>query len=95
MIVNKSRAQWHASLMKIPIKIDEIEKIPLISEEIKAKLKSNQKVFLQRGAPFCHLSRVEGSLGDLTIGCNLIAMVCLCIFSLYFLYHKNVNSFLT
>ncbi|KAF3333834.1 mechanosensitive ion channel protein 1 [Carex littledalei] len=74
MIVNKSRAQWHASLMKIPIKIEDIEKVPLISEEIKATLRSNPKVFLGRDAPFCYLSRLEGSLGDLTIGCNLRAM---------------------
>lgn len=75
MIVNKSRAQWHVSLMKIPIKIEDIEKVPLISEEIKAVLRSNPNVFLGRDAPFCYLSRLEGSLGDLTMGCNLKAMV--------------------
>ncbi|XP_078178024.1 mechanosensitive ion channel protein 1, mitochondrial-like [Carex rostrata] len=74
MIVNKSRAQWHVSLMKIPIKIEDIEKVPLISEEIKAALRSNPNVFLGRDAPFCYLSRLEGSLGDLTMGCNLKAM---------------------
>lgn len=92
IIVNKSRAQWHASLMQIPVKIEEIEKIPLISEEIKAYLKSNPNVFLGRDAPFCYLSHLEGSLGDLTIGCNLRAMVCFCLLSLYFLIPGSVRS---
>lgn len=83
MIVNKSRAQWHVSLMKIPIKIEDIEKVPLISEEIKAALRSNPNVFLGRDAPFCYLSRLEGSLGDLTMGCNLKAMVSFCLFFIF------------
>ncbi|KAJ4770881.1 Mechanosensitive ion channel protein [Rhynchospora pubera] len=74
MIVNKSRAQWHSSVIKTPIKIEDIEKIPLISEEIKEVLKSNPKVFLGRDAPFCYLSRLEGSSGELTISCSLKAM---------------------
>ncbi|KAJ3680295.1 hypothetical protein LUZ60_016573 [Juncus effusus] len=74
VIVNKSRAQWRSSVTKIPVRIEDIEKIPSISEEIKAALRANPKVFLEKDAPYCYLSRLESSFGELTIGCNLKAM---------------------
>ncbi|XP_034578995.1 mechanosensitive ion channel protein 1, mitochondrial isoform X2 [Setaria viridis] len=67
MIVNKSRAQWHVSVSKLPLRTEDIEKIPTITEEIKAMLVSNPKI----DAPYCYLSRLEGSHGELTIGCNI------------------------
>jgi mechanosensitive ion channel protein 1/2/3 len=75
VIVNKSRAQWRASLTKIPIKFEDLEKIPPISEEIKNMLATNPNVFEGKDAPFCYLSRLESSYGELTIGCNLRSMV--------------------
>ncbi|XP_038976144.1 mechanosensitive ion channel protein 1, mitochondrial-like isoform X2 [Phoenix dactylifera] len=74
VIVNKSRAQWRASVTKIPIRIHDIEKIPLISEEIKSMLHSNSKVFLEKDVPYCYLSRIENSFAELTLGCNLKSM---------------------
>lgn len=74
VIVNKSRAQWRASLTKIPIRIDDIEKIPNISEEISSMLRAHPKVFLEKDAPYCYLSRIE-SYAELTLGCNLKSMV--------------------
>ncbi|KAJ1280513.1 hypothetical protein BS78_04G238700, partial [Paspalum vaginatum] len=71
MIVNKSRARWHVSVLKLPLRIEDIEKIPTITEEIKAALLSNQKV----DAPYCYLSRLEGSRGELTGGCNIQSTV--------------------
>ncbi|KAF8768616.1 hypothetical protein HU200_007166 [Digitaria exilis] len=67
MIMNKSRAQRHVSLSKLPLRTEDIEKIPTITEEIKAMLMSNPKI----DAPYCYLSRLEGSRGELTIGCNI------------------------
>ncbi|XP_066328237.1 mechanosensitive ion channel protein 1, mitochondrial-like [Miscanthus floridulus] len=67
VIVNKSRAQWHASVAKLPVRIADIEKIPAITEEIKVMLMSNSKI----DAPYCYLSRLESSTGELTIGCNI------------------------
>ncbi|OEL29055.1 Mechanosensitive ion channel protein 1, mitochondrial, partial [Dichanthelium oligosanthes] len=67
MIVNKSRAQWHVSVAKLPLRTEDIEKISAITEEIKAMLVSNPKI----DAPYCYLSRLEGSRGELTIGCNI------------------------
>ncbi|XP_010426808.1 PREDICTED: mechanosensitive ion channel protein 1, mitochondrial-like [Camelina sativa] len=74
VIVNKSRAQWRAIASKIPLQIDDLDKIPEISNEIKEMLKANTKVFLGKEAPHCYLSRVEKSFAELSIGCNLKQM---------------------
>ena len=77
MIVNRSRANWRASVTKIPIRIEDIERVPSASEEIKNMLRSNQNVSFDSDVPYCYLSRLESSYGELTIGCNLKNMVCL------------------
>lgn len=75
--MNRSRAKWRSNVTKIPIRIEDIEKVPAISEEIKVMLRSNPKVVLdsEAPAPYCYLSRLESSYGELTIGCNLTKMV--------------------
>jgi hypothetical protein len=73
--VNKSRAQWRAMVTKIPLQVDDLEKIPLISNEVKSMLRSNSKVFLGKEAPYCFLSQIERSFAELTLGCNLKHMV--------------------
>ncbi|KAF0891441.1 hypothetical protein E2562_009864 [Oryza meyeriana var. granulata] len=77
VIVNRSRAKWRSNVTKIPIRIEDIEKVPAISEEIKVMLRSNPKVVSdseEAQAPYCYLSRLESSCGELTIGCNLKTM---------------------
>lgn len=71
VIINKSHAQCRASLRKIPVRIDDLEKIPLVSEEIKAMLRSNPNLFPGMDAPYCYISRIEDSFAELTLGCNL------------------------
>lgn len=71
VIVNKSRAQWRSFLTKIPIRTDDIEVIPCVSEEIVTMLRSNPKVNLEKDAPYCFLSYIESSFAELTISCNL------------------------
>ncbi|KAK5776096.1 hypothetical protein PVK06_044055 [Gossypium arboreum] len=71
VIVNKSRARWRAVVTKIPLQIEDLDKVPEISNEIKSMLKSNSKVFLGKEVPYCFLSHVEGSYAELTVGCNL------------------------
>ncbi|TYH95714.1 hypothetical protein ES332_A12G125800v1 [Gossypium tomentosum] len=71
VIVNKSRARWRAVVTKIPLLIEDLDKVPEISNEIKSMLKSNSKVFLGKEVPYCFLSHVEGSYAELTVGCNL------------------------
>lgn len=74
VIVNKSRAQWRATATKIPIQVDDLNNIPVISNDIKSMLRSNPKVFLGKEGPYCFLSRIESSFAELTLGCNLEAM---------------------
>ncbi|XP_071736078.1 mechanosensitive ion channel protein 1, mitochondrial [Rutidosis leptorrhynchoides] len=73
-IVNKSRAGWRAMVVKVPVRIDDFDKIPQISEEIKNMMKSNANVFLDKEQPYCYLSRVERSFAELSLGCNLKQM---------------------
>ncbi|CAM0903231.1 unnamed protein product [Alopecurus aequalis] len=74
MIVNRSRAQSRVSVTRIPIRLEDIEKVPALSQEIKAMLRSNAKVILDTDAPYCHLSKLENSYGELVIGCILQKM---------------------
>jgi len=73
--VNKSRAQWRAMVTKIPLQVDDLDKIPLITNDVKSMLRLNSKVFLGMEAPYCFLSRIESSFAELTLGCNLKHMV--------------------
>lgn len=70
-IINKSRAQWRASLTKIPVRIDDLDKIPIISDDVKSMLRSNPNVYLEKDAPYCYLSKLEDLFAELTVGCNL------------------------
>ncbi|KAL2491002.1 Mechanosensitive ion channel protein 1 [Abeliophyllum distichum] len=74
-IVNKSRAPWCSMVTKIPLQIDDLEKIPQLTKDIKTMLKSNSNVFLGKEAPYCFLSRIERSYAELTLGCNLKQML--------------------
>jgi MscS family membrane protein len=69
--VNKPRAQWNANVTKLPVRTEDIEKIPAITEEIKAMLMSNQTI----DTPYCYLSWLESSSRELTIGCNIRSTV--------------------
>ncbi|OMP00352.1 Mechanosensitive ion channel MscS [Corchorus olitorius] len=71
VIINKSRAQWRGMMTKIPFNVEDVDKIPQISTDIKSMLRSNPKVFLGKEAPYCFLSHIESSSAELTIGCNL------------------------
>lgn len=75
--MNKSRAEWRATVNKIPIQINDLDKIPEISNGIKSMMRSHSKVFLGKEAPYCFLSRIESSFAELTLGCNLRHMVIL------------------
>ncbi|XP_057743588.1 mechanosensitive ion channel protein 1, mitochondrial [Arachis stenosperma] len=71
VIVNKSRAECRGIISKIPLQIEDLSKIPQLSEDIKSMLRSHAKVFLGKEVPYCFLSRVESSYAELTIGYNL------------------------
>ncbi|CAI8607572.1 unnamed protein product [Vicia faba] len=71
VIVNKSRADYRAIITKIPLQIEDLSKIPQISNDVKSMLASNAKVFLGKDVPYCFLSRIESSFAELTLGYNL------------------------
>ncbi|KAG8391870.1 hypothetical protein BUALT_Bualt01G0231900 [Buddleja alternifolia] len=71
VIVNKSRASFRSIVKRIPLQIDDIDKISQISEDIKSMLRTNSNVFLEKEAPYCFLSQIERSYAELTLGCNL------------------------
>lgn len=73
--MNKSRAEYRAILSKIPLQIEDLSKIPQISNDVKSMLRSNAKVFLGKDIPYCYLSRIESSYAELTLGYNLKHMV--------------------
>ncbi|GKD27381.1 glutathione reductase, cytosolic [Tanacetum coccineum] len=90
-IVNKSCAGGCAIVSKIPVQVDDFEKIPQISEEIKNMMKSNINIFLEKEQSYCYMSRVEKSLAELSLGCNLKQMdarTLLCVF-LYLEWDAN------
>ncbi|CAN6485197.1 unnamed protein product [Victoria cruziana] len=71
VIVNKSRAHLSAIMTKIPVRADDVEKLPNISEDIKSMLRSLPKVNLDGDPPYCFLSQIESSYAELTIGCTV------------------------
>ncbi|KAF3790982.1 Mechanosensitive ion channel protein 1 [Nymphaea thermarum] len=71
VIVNKSRAHLSAIMTKVPVRANDIEKVPNISEDIKSMLKSLSKVDLEADLPYCFLSQIEDSYAELTIGCTV------------------------
>ncbi|GAU26519.1 hypothetical protein TSUD_361530 [Trifolium subterraneum] len=71
VIVNKSRADYRAIITKIPLQVEDLSKIPQISNDVNNMLTSNAKVFLGKDVPYCFLSRIENSFAELTLGYNL------------------------
>lgn len=71
VIVNKTRARLRACIKNIAIQIDDLEKVPHVTEEIKSMLCSDPRVSLEKDTPYCFLSRIENSFLELTLGCNL------------------------
>ncbi|KAF7096828.1 hypothetical protein CFC21_098724 [Triticum aestivum] len=71
IIVNRSRAQWVLSVTKIPIKVQSMDKVHAISEEIMEKLRAYPEVSLKADAPYCYLTRLGDLYGEFTIGCCL------------------------
>lgn len=71
VIVNKSRATWRAFTVKIPVQLNDFDKIPQITQEVKNMLKSHPSVTLQSGVPLCYASHIAGTSLEITVLCNL------------------------
>ncbi|KAK4848162.1 hypothetical protein QYF36_009925 [Acer negundo] len=78
-VVNKSCPQscpqWHTMTIKIPIKVNEFDKVLKISNDIESMLRLSSKVFMGMGAPYCFLTRMQSSFTELLLICNLKSTV--------------------
>ncbi|XP_054782424.1 mechanosensitive ion channel protein 1, mitochondrial-like [Prosopis cineraria] len=71
VVVIKSRVEWHSMISKIPVRVEAINRISRIKDDIKSMLATNPKVLSGKGSPYCYLSRIETSYAELTLGYNL------------------------
>ncbi|KAK4268821.1 hypothetical protein QN277_022055 [Acacia crassicarpa] len=73
-IVIKSRAEWRGTISKIRVRIEAIDRIGKISQEMKSMLTANGNVLLGKRAPYCYLSRIGNSHAEVTLGYDLKLM---------------------
>jgi len=74
VIVNKSRVRWRGFSMNLPIQIQDLDKIPVVTSDIREMLMSYPKIFLENEKPRCHVSQVGPSSLNIAITCNLRPM---------------------
>lgn len=75
VIINKSRARYRAYSFNLPVHIQDLEKIPSITSEIRHMIESHPKVFLEKEKPRCYVSQVGPLSLNIAVTCNLIPMV--------------------
>ena len=78
VIINKSRARYRGYSFNLPVHIQDLEKIPGITSEIRQMLTSHPKVYLEKENPRCHVSQVGPSSLNIAVTCNLKPMVIAC-----------------
>lgn len=61
--------------MNLPIQIQDLDKIPVVTSDIREMLMSYPKIFLENEKPRCHVSQVGPSSLNIAITCNLRPMV--------------------
>ncbi|BBM98867.1 mechanosensitive ion channel protein 1/2/3 [Marchantia polymorpha subsp. ruderalis] len=74
VIVNKSRAPWRAVATKIPIHLKDYEKVPEITQEIRAMLNRHPQVHLGEDKPRCSVAQFTPSSIEIAITCNVNPM---------------------
>lgn len=74
VIINKSRARYRGYSFNLPVHIQDLEKIPGITSEIRQMLTSHPKVYLEKENPRCHVSQVGPSSLNIAVTCNLKPM---------------------
>ena len=77
MIVNKSRVRWRGMAFTLPIRLQDLDKVPSITANVRNMLMEHPKVYLETEMPRCHVTKVGGLSIELTISCNLKPMVSL------------------
>jgi len=59
----------------LPIRLQDLNRVPTISAEVRKMLTEHPKVYLETELPRCHVSRVVGLSLELNVTCNLKPMV--------------------
>lgn len=60
----------------LPMRLQDLDRVPTITAEVRKMLTEHPKVFLETELPRCHVSRVGGLSLELNVTCNLKPMVC-------------------
>ncbi|KAL3700123.1 hypothetical protein R1sor_018145 [Riccia sorocarpa] len=74
VIVNKTRAPWRAFSMKIPIRLQDYQKVPVFTLEIQEMLNRHPQVHFGEDKPRCSIGQFTPSSIDIAISCNLKPM---------------------
>lgn len=75
VIVNKSRVQWRGMAFTLPMRLQDLDRVPTISAEVRKMLTEHPKVYLETELPRCHVIRIGGLSLELNVTCNLKPMV--------------------
>lgn len=74
VIVNLTRAPWRVLSLKVPIGLQDFEKIEKITGEVRSLLNNHPKVYLGEDKPRCSVSRFGAAATELVIVCNIKLM---------------------
>lgn len=74
VIINKSRARYRGYSFNLPVHIQDLEKVPGITHEIRQMMLSHPRVYLENEKPRCHVSQVGPSSLNIAVTCNLKPM---------------------
>jgi MscS family membrane protein len=74
VIINKSRARYRGYSFNLPVHIQDLEKVPGITHEIRQMILSHPRVYLENEKPRCHVSQVGPSSVNIAVTCNLKPM---------------------
>ena len=75
VIVNKSRVQWRGMAFTLPMRLQDLDRVPTISAEVRKMPTKHPKVYLETELPRCHVIRIGGLSLELNVTCNLKPMV--------------------
>ena len=75
VIVNRSRVKSRGLELNVPVKLTSLDKLPMITSEIKSMLHSHPKVSLEDQNPRCYVAQVGATSFNVAISCNLKPMV--------------------
>ncbi|XP_024514918.1 mechanosensitive ion channel protein 1, mitochondrial-like [Selaginella moellendorffii] len=71
VIVNKSRCPKQAIKSRIYIRCSDIDKVPVITDEVVELLKTHPKILSEQDSPLCYLSKTAPTHLELTFSCDI------------------------